>query len=394
MNALPLPGQALLPAAPTTGGAAVLPAVLPAALPRPAGVAAPGRAPTPFSFDRTLQQLLAASAPLDGDGAAAPVAAALPPGVPTGPDGASSTSMPAAMAALPAADGEIGAGTDATAAAQPFDPALASLVPPATMAMAQAAVPVAPAASVAGGRPMTPAATTSIGATGAAAAAAATGAAARDAGLPTLAPAGTAPATATAGTATVVGMAAALPGDAGPVTAQERPAVSLLSAQPQAGTTATALAPATDVAPSARAGDAAQPGKTPSLLQQLGDRVAVQIERGSERVVIRLDPPHRGQIEIHIRQDASGATQVQLSASHGDVVRQLQAIGDSLRQELSQRQGGDVSVQIAQHGRDADGRQRQERDGQQQAQQQPGRALDEQASAADDARFALATERP
>ena len=78
-----------------------------------------------------------------------------------------------------------------------------------------------------------------------------------------------------------------------------------------------------------------------------------------------------------------------LSASHGDVVRQLQAIGDGLRQELAQRQGGDVSVQVAQQQArgDADGRQRQG----EQRQQQPGRALDEQPEA--DQRFALAADR-
>lgn len=373
MNALPLSSQALLPVAPATGGAAVLPAVLSAALPKPAGTAAPGRAPTPFTFDRTLQQLLAASA--------LPAATAL---APTDPDGATPTAM-ATMATLTAADGETGSGTDASAAALPFDPALASLVPPAAVAMAQASAPMAPATATAQGRAASPglAASASIGATGLA-----TAASGREAALPPLSPPGTA---AAANTTAVVGMPAALPGDAGPASAQERPAASLLPTLLQASA-AGAPAETADIAAPARAGDAAQPGRAPSLLQQLGDRVAVQIERGSERVVIRLDPPHRGQIEIHIRQDASGATQVHLTASHGEVVRQLHAIGDSLRQELAQRQGGDVSVQIAQHGSDPDGRQRQERDDQ--PQQQPGRALDDQAEPADGARFALATERP
>ncbi|WP_229883156.1 flagellar hook-length control protein FliK, partial [Pseudorhodoferax aquiterrae] len=166
---------------------------------------------------------------------------------------------------------------------------------------------------------------------------------------------------------------------------------------PERAGVATGLVPAAASAPQdsvePRTGEAAPQGRAPSLLQQLGDRIAVQIERGSERVVIRLDPPHRGQIEIHIRQDASGATQVQLSASHGDVVRQLQAIGDGLRQELAQRHGGDVSVQVAQQQArgDADGRQRQG----EQRQQQPGRALDEQGEAGQHfAHFALASERP
>jgi flagellar hook-length control protein FliK len=180
-----------------------------------------------------------------------------------------------------------------------------------------------------------------------------------------------------------VAAAPAAPADAGALVL-DRPGVA--SAVPGLALASAALP---DDTVQARSGEAATPGRTPSLLQQLGDRIAVQLERGSERVVIRLDPPHRGQIEIHIRQDANGATQVQLSASHGDVVRQLQAIGDGLRQELAQRQGGDVSVQVAQQQArgDAEGRQRQG----EQRQQQPGRALDEQPEA--DQRFALAADR-
>ena len=128
----------------------------------------------------------------------------------------------------------------------------------------------------------------------------------------------------------------------------------------------------------------------PSLIEALGDRIALQLKRGSESAVIRLDPPMQGHVEITIRHDASGATQVHLSASNSDVARQLQTISDSLRQDLVHRQSGEVTVVVSHGARDQDGRQRQP--GQSPEQDNPGRALTE----ADDAqqptaRFALAS---
>lgn len=108
------------------------------------------------------------------------------------------------------------------------------------------------------------------------------------------------------------------------------------------------------------------------LAALLGERLHVQIRENSERAVIRLDPPSMGSIEISIRHEA-GSVQVQMRASHPEVARQLHALGDALRQDLSQRQFADVSVQISEHSRDADERQRQR-----QAavfQDEPGRAL-------------------
>jgi flagellar hook-length control protein FliK len=216
--------------------------------------------------------------------------------------------------------------------------------------------------------------------------------------LPTLPPVQAAPAAAMPEPA-----AAALPQAS---TAAPKPVAPVLAASTDTGATPAerahaspvpalaSLAPnaASEAVHAARGADAAAPARPPTLLEALAERIGVHTERGSERVLIRLDPPHRGQIDIQIRHDASGATLVTLTASHGDVVRQLHAIGDSLRQELALRQGGDVTVQIAQQSRDDDGRQ--QRQGQQQAtQQQPGRALNDSADAGEAEQFALATDR-
>lgn len=130
--------------------------------------------------------------------------------------------------------------------------------------------------------------------------------------------------------------------------------------------------------------------RTPqALVDALGERIEWQLKTGSERAVIRLDPPMQGQLEITIRREA-GVVQVQLSATHGDVVKQLQAISDTLRQDLAGRQTGEVVVVVSQYnpgGRDGDGRGRQP--GQNPEQAEPGRALAEAESGQTPARFAL-----
>ncbi|MBV5293586.1 MAG: flagellar hook-length control protein FliK [Curvibacter lanceolatus] len=113
-----------------------------------------------------------------------------------------------------------------------------------------------------------------------------------------------------------------------------------------------------------------------ALLNALGERIETQLQRGSERTVIRLDPPMQGQIEITLHRDAGGL-QVQLSASHSDVLKQLQAISDGLRQDLASRHSGEVSVQVAQQDRrDGDSRRHPTQDDPR-PQQAPGRALSE-----------------
>ena len=122
------------------------------------------------------------------------------------------------------------------------------------------------------------------------------------------------------------------------------------------------------------------------LADALGDRIQTQIGMRSESAVLRLDPPMMGQIEIRIHHEA-GALQVRLSASHGEVVRQLTEIRDHLRQDLVHRQYTDVSVLVS--GNTPDGRQRQR---QPEAEHDaPGRALSESGQEA--ATFALLSDR-
>lgn len=110
------------------------------------------------------------------------------------------------------------------------------------------------------------------------------------------------------------------------------------------------------------------------LAAALAERLQVQITQRSEHATVRLDPPSMGTIEIVIRQEA-GHLHVQLRASNGEVARQLHAIGETLRQDLVQRQQADVTVQVAEESRDGDGRHR----GRQQLpwRDEPGRALNE-----------------
>jgi flagellar hook-length control protein FliK len=108
------------------------------------------------------------------------------------------------------------------------------------------------------------------------------------------------------------------------------------------------------------------------LAALLGERLHVEIRQNSEHAVIRLDPPTMGTIEITIRHEA-GVVQVQLRASHPEVTRQLHAINEALRQDLSQRQYADVSVSVSDHSRDTDGRQRQRQAAA--FHDEPGRAL-------------------
>lgn len=115
----------------------------------------------------------------------------------------------------------------------------------------------------------------------------------------------------------------------------------------------------------------AEGGKPQALQQLLAERLAVQSSHGMDRALIRLDPPRFGALEIALQHEGGRLT-VQLTASHGEVVRQLQGIGDFLRQELGQRQFQSVQVDIRHGMQDSQqqgGRQ------QQQGSSTPGRAL-------------------
>ncbi|WP_431477297.1 flagellar hook-length control protein FliK [Massilia eburnea] len=133
-------------------------------------------------------------------------------------------------------------------------------------------------------------------------------------------------------------------------------------------------------------GDSLKLGGSPEQWQQplraaLGDRLQLQLARNDERAVIRLEPPNMGSVEISVRH-SGGALQVTIAASHSEVLRQLNTIGDAVRQDLSQRQFGDVAVTVsastARNLADGGQQQRQQEAQQQREQQrQPGRALDD-----------------
>ncbi|CAM3556905.1 flagellar hook-length control protein FliK [Paracidovorax anthurii] len=135
---------------------------------------------------------------------------------------------------------------------------------------------------------------------------------------------------------------------------------------------------------------AAEPGAARhALVQALGERIKVQWGHGSERAVIRLDPPMMGSLEIVIRHEG-GALQIQMTASHDGVARQLAQLSDTLRQDLVQRQFGDVSVQVSTSaGRDGTGRQR-SGDGAAPDEDTPGQALAEAGTPDAPVRFTLA----
>ncbi|GAA0758911.1 flagellar hook-length control protein FliK [Ideonella azotifigens] len=116
------------------------------------------------------------------------------------------------------------------------------------------------------------------------------------------------------------------------------------------------------------------------LRQALGPRLAWQADQRSEQAQLRLSPPQLGHIDIQIRHEG-GSLQVQLSASHAEVARQLAQVSDGLRQDLSQRHAGEVRVQVGQgaaNGSDfgQSGRQQPQRTTSDEA-QAPGRALAE-----------------
>lgn len=205
--------------------------------------------------------------------------------------------------------------------------------------------------------------------------------------LPTSAPtaAAEAPQPATAA------VAAALPMAEGPAVAAALPrAIAGEAGRPAAERVDGALSAAMLPVGSADAGAARSPDaplRLPNgdagqwrqpLMQALGERLQFASERGIDSAVIRLEPPRMGSIEIAIRHQ-DGALQVNLSATHNEVLRQLQDISDGLRHNLGQRHAGDVTVQVADAGSSRPGQGDGERQRQRQPQsgQNPGRALGE-----------------
>ena len=123
-----------------------------------------------------------------------------------------------------------------------------------------------------------------------------------------------------------------------------------------------------------------------ALHQLLAQRLAVQSSHGIDRALIRLDPPSFGSLEIALRHEGGHLT-VQQTASNGDMARQLQGIGELLRQELGNRQFQSVQLEVRHGAGDGQGGQQQgRREPEQQA--SPGRALQ---LAAEDDGFGLAS---
>jgi flagellar hook-length control protein FliK len=117
-----------------------------------------------------------------------------------------------------------------------------------------------------------------------------------------------------------------------------------------------------------------------TLHEALGERLNLQLTNRAEQAVIRLEPPMLGRVDIAIRHSA-GTLEVTISATHGEVLRQLNAVSDNLRNDLAARQFSDVAVTVTQAPRsaqanpqgDAQGRGRQP--GREEPPKDPGRAL-------------------
>jgi flagellar hook-length control protein FliK len=83
-----------------------------------------------------------------------------------------------------------------------------------------------------------------------------------------------------------------------------------------------------------------------TLQEALGQRLNVQNGANMQQATITLEPPQLGRIDIAIRHSA-GTLEVNITATNGEVLRQLQTVSDNLRSDLSQRQYTDVAVTVA-----------------------------------------------
>ena len=197
------------------------------------------------------------------------------------------------------------------------------------------------------------------------------------------------------------------PGDAQPVTAQSNamPAAAPVSGEAAAEasaevasvTTAPGVSAAATLPAGARGADSLVLAGPPTAWRQnlheaLGERLQLQLGRNIDQATIRLEPPMLGRIDIAIRH-SGGNLEIHIAASNSDVLRQLNAVSDSLRSDLAGRQYSSVSVNVSDVPRmqasaqtggqtpgqgqaDAQGRSRQE---QEQA-RAPGRALHDEAA--------------
>mgnify|MGYP003575217043 CR=1 FL=1 len=156
-----------------------------------------------------------------------------------------------------------------------------------------------------------------------------------------------------------------------------------------AGTSTTAAHAGVTTATGATRPEAGQSTPEAGLLGLLGHRIALQSQQGVQQAVVRLEPYMAGTVQVEIRHEA-GALRILLTATNDDVVRQLQTVGEGLRQELGARQFTEVSVQVGQQrhaGGDAGQGRHGREDGGASEQKTPGRALGD----SDDAYAAFAS---
>ena len=214
------------------------------------------------------------------------------------------------------------------------------------------------------------------------------------------------PAAAPAAPRTDAAVAQALPAAAPPATAGAAPAhaAPALDAAPAdgaeptpTGATTTGVAGAASQPAATRGADSVTLAGPPTAWRQtlqeaLGDRLQLQLGRGMEQATIRLEPPMLGRIEISVRH-SGGNLEVSIAASNSEVLRQLNTVSDSLRNDLAGRQYSNVSVNVSetpraqstaqagnqpsgQPGADAGGRGRQQSE-EEQRQRTPGLALND-----------------
>ncbi|WP_306396185.1 flagellar hook-length control protein FliK [Telluria beijingensis] len=164
-----------------------------------------------------------------------------------------------------------------------------------------------------------------------------------------------------------------------------------------ATTPTTGAAAATGQAATMRGADSVTLAGPPAAWRQtlheaLGERLQLQLGRGQEQATIRLEPPMLGRIDISVRH-SGGNLEVHIAASNSEVLRQLNTVSDSLRNDLAGRQYANVAVSVSetpraqassqagqqpsgQPGADAQGRGRQQEQ-EEQRQRTPGLALND-----------------
>jgi flagellar hook-length control protein FliK len=122
------------------------------------------------------------------------------------------------------------------------------------------------------------------------------------------------------------------------------------SVQPGTNAAATPVAGAVTLPSAQPAADTVKLAGPPTAWRQtlqetLGDRLNVHVAGNVQQATISIEPPQLGRIDIAIRHSA-GTLEVNISATNGDVLRQLQTVSDNLRNDLSQRQYTEVAVTV------------------------------------------------